>query len=74
MIVGERFLNLSSEQQNFSNDIKKLGQKKLVNKSKLSIKNHEHKYFVTFVTKVGTTSKFSPVRLETLNIFSEVIM
>ena len=55
MITGA--ISLSSGQQYFSNDIKKSRQKWLVRKSKFvwRTKNPlEHKYSVTFVSKVGT--------------------
>ena len=52
----KNFSNLSSGEQYFSNDIKKFCQKSLVKNRNLSEekKTHpEHKYFVTFVKKVG---------------------
>ena len=59
MITGEIFFsNLSSGQQNLSNDVKKLCQKRLVKKSKFVLRKKTHpeqKHSVNFVSKVGTS-------------------
>ena len=60
MITGEISSNLSSGQQCFLNDIKnfvKNGYLKSRNLSEEKKTHPEHKYSVTFVSKVGTKTK-----------------
>ena len=60
MITGEISSNLSSGQQCFLNDIKNFVKNGYLKSRNLSEekKNHpDHKYSVTFVSKVGTITK-----------------